>query len=114
MHRTRPVLQRSSNLVPLTERLYISVRFGLRVRAFSLEPDASKTILVHLCGQLTQSGYRMMDCQVESPHLLRMGARTIRRSDFLSILQENIDQSPHQVQWQLDWTWRGTSPESSP
>src|SRR5690554_5152304 len=81
---------------------------------FSLEPDASKTILVHLCGQLAQSGYRMMDCQVESPHLLRMGARTIRRSVFLSILQENIDQPPHQIQWQLDWTWRGTSPESSP
>lgn len=77
---------------------------------FSLETNASKTILVHLCGQLQDSGYQVMDCQVESPHLLRMGARTIPRPDFLSILKENIDRPPQQAQWQLEWSWQGRHP----
>lgn len=77
---------------------------------FSLETNASKTVLVHLCGELRRSGYALMDCQVESPHLLRMGARTIPRRVFLSILEENIDHPPRQVGWRLDWTWQGSRP----
>lgn len=77
---------------------------------FSLETNASKTILVHLCGELAQSGYRLMDCQVESPHLLRMGARTIPREQFLTILGETIDHPPRHNAWRLDWTWQGKRP----
>lgn len=77
---------------------------------FSLETNASKTILVHLCGELQQAGYRLMDCQVESPHLLRMGARTIPRQQFLTILGENIDHPPRHGHWRLDWTWQGKCP----
>ena len=76
----------------------------------ALETNGSKTVLVHRGGQLQDSGYQVMDCQVESPHLLRMGARTIPRPDFLSILKENIDRPPQPVQWQLEWTWQGRHP----
>lgn len=81
---------------------------------FSLETNASKTILVHLCGQLRDSGYQLMDCQVESPHLLSMGARTIPRATFLSILKSNIDRPPLREPWHLDWTGRGRHPETRP
>ncbi|MFW5825345.1 MAG: leucyl/phenylalanyl-tRNA--protein transferase [Marinobacter sp.] len=77
---------------------------------FSLETNASKVVLVHLCGQLLRSGFRIMDCQVESPHLLRMGARAVPRTDFLSILSANVDQPPHPDRWQLDWVWQGKRP----
>ena len=77
---------------------------------FSLETNASKAILVHLCGALAHSGYQLMDCQVESPHLLRMGARTIPRAQFLSILEENVDHPARQDHWRLDWTWQGRGP----
>lgn len=77
---------------------------------FSLETNASKSILVHLCGELRRNGYQLMDCQVESPHLLRMGARTIPRSDFLSILERNIDHPPRHNHWRLEWTWQGKHP----
>ncbi|MEI4850485.1 leucyl/phenylalanyl-tRNA--protein transferase, partial [Klebsiella pneumoniae] len=46
---------------------------------FSLETNASKVLMVHLANQLREWGYRIMDCQVESGHLLRMGARSIQR-----------------------------------
>ncbi|WP_166265864.1 leucyl/phenylalanyl-tRNA--protein transferase [Marinobacter caseinilyticus] len=74
---------------------------------FSLEPNASKVLLVTIAHQLGLWGYKMMDCQVESGHLLRMGARTIPRSDFLSILSNNVDSQPDQDSWSIRWRWPG-------
>lgn len=74
---------------------------------FSLETNASRVLLVHLGGQLAQWGYRILDCQVASDHLLRMGARTIPRAEFLSILNAAVDQSPEQASWTFQWCWPG-------
>ncbi len=51
---------------------------------FSRQRDASKIALVHLaqCGK-----YKLIDCQLENPHLLSMGAESISRSDYLMLLQ---------------------------
>ena len=74
---------------------------------FSLETKASKVLMVHLAHQLQLWGYRIMDCQVESRHLLTMGARTIPREEFLSILRMSIDQKPDQTDWTFRWRWPG-------
>lgn len=74
---------------------------------FSLETNASKVLMVHIAGQLDRWGYRLMDCQVESGHLLRMGARSIPRRQFLSILRDNVDRKPAQTSWHADWQWPG-------
>jgi leucyl/phenylalanyl-tRNA--protein transferase len=74
---------------------------------FSLETNASKVLMVHLAHQLADWGYRIMDCQVESPHLLTMGARCIPRSEFLSILRASVDRPPAQPDWNLTWQWPG-------
>lgn len=74
---------------------------------FSLETNASKVLMVHLANQLRAWGYRIMDCQVESGHLLRMGARCIPRSEFLSILKTCVDSSPDHDNWNLQWRWPG-------
>lgn len=75
---------------------------------FSRQNDASKVLLVHLAGQLKAWNYRVLDCQVESGHLLRMGATTISRSHFLSILEENVNTPPDQPSWQFRWRWNGS------
>ena len=51
---------------------------------FSRRRDASKIALVHLA----RSGkYDLIDCQLENPHLLSMGAESITRHDYLLLLQ---------------------------
>lgn len=74
---------------------------------FSLETNASKVLMVHLACQLALWGYRIMDCQVESSHLLKMGARCIPRREFLSILRASVDRSPNHSCWQIQWRWPG-------
>jgi leucyl/phenylalanyl-tRNA--protein transferase len=49
---------------------------------FSRVSDASKVALVALC----QSGYELIDCQLPSDHLKRMGATEIPRRDFMRLL----------------------------
>ncbi|HET6724596.1 MAG TPA: leucyl/phenylalanyl-tRNA--protein transferase [Gammaproteobacteria bacterium] len=49
---------------------------------FSRESDASKVALVHLC----RRGYDLIDCQIASSHLRRLGARPMPRREFLARL----------------------------
>jgi leucyl/phenylalanyl-tRNA---protein transferase len=50
---------------------------------FSLLPNTSKLALIRLC----QAGYfRLIDCQIESPHLRSLGARLIGRLSFDKLL----------------------------
>lgn len=75
---------------------------------FSLETNASKVLMVHLANQLAEWGYEIMDCQVESGHLMRMGAECISRTEFLSILEEHTDRIPDQSNWLFQWQWPGS------
>ncbi len=54
---------------------------------FSLVKNASKVALKGLVDHLIQRDFRLIDCQVTSGHLQRMGAREIPRKEFLGILQ---------------------------
>lgn len=54
---------------------------------FSIERDASKVALVHLTRLLTERGYRLIDCQVYSAHLISLGAEEITRSRFCRELE---------------------------
>ena len=69
---------------------------------FSLKPNSSKIAFVSLCEQLKKWGYALIDCQVENPHLVSLGATTINRADFLSILNANIDKLPLHQTWCFD------------
>ena len=53
---------------------------------FSLVSDASKVALVHLCRSLDDWGFGLVDCQVLTGHLVRMGAVQISRRDFVELL----------------------------
>lgn len=53
---------------------------------FSNVSDASKVALVYLA----QTDIDLIDCQLENPHLMSMGAEIILREDFLRILARQI------------------------
>lgn len=58
---------------------------------FSLVSDASKAALAHLWGELTARCFVLMDCQLLSPHLERLGAKHIPRRAFLALLAGAIN-----------------------
>lgn len=55
---------------------------------FSRVTDASKAALTHLCRNQPFGPIDLVDCQVASNHLTRMGAISIPRRDFLSLLRQ--------------------------
>ncbi len=61
---------------------------------FSVAPDASKVALVMLARALGAAGYRLLDCQVRSAHLYRMGAVDLPRRGFETLLARWCPQQP--------------------
>jgi leucyl/phenylalanyl-tRNA---protein transferase len=61
---------------------------------FSVERDASKVALAHLCAWLHAQGFLMIDCQMYTPHLASLGARELLRSEFEALLEKGVAASP--------------------
>lgn len=59
---------------------------------FSRVPDSSKIALVYLCRVLQEHGYPLIDCQMETSHLLSMGAQSMPRMMFCQQLAELVVQ----------------------
>ena len=53
---------------------------------FSLEPDASKVALYHLAEKLINNDYLLIDCQIYTLHLEKLGAEEISRNEYLEYL----------------------------
>jgi leucyl/phenylalanyl-tRNA--protein transferase len=66
---------------------------------FSFQPDASKTALVALSRHLDAHGFDLIDCQVTTDHLCRMGAVEIPRYRFLDILGRSLIRRPDPGVW---------------
>jgi leucyl/phenylalanyl-tRNA--protein transferase len=67
---------------------------------FSTETDASKVALVALMKQLTARGFRLLDCQLETPHLNSLGSRLMARRDFVRTVRD-LTRLPDQAgSWQ--------------
>lgn len=49
---------------------------------FAAEPDASKVALVHLVARLRAGGFRLLDTQMATDHMLRFGAVEISRRSY--------------------------------
>ena len=69
---------------------------------FTRVPDASKVALVSLVRQLQAWGFRIIDCQQSSPHVMRFGAEEIPRRDFLNHLTAALTLPDRQRHWQFD------------
>ena len=55
---------------------------------FSAQPNASKIALFVLTKHMLANGMPLMDCQVESPHLLTLGASMMPRAELIRTLNE--------------------------
>jgi len=66
---------------------------------FSLERDASKVALKRLAEACLARGVDLIDCQVASEHLGSLGAREIRRREFVARLQSAIPDLEPPAAW---------------
>jgi leucyl/phenylalanyl-tRNA---protein transferase len=57
---------------------------------FTRMRDASKVCFVYLVGRLKERGFSLLDCQIQNPHLARLGAREIPDTEYLWRLQEAL------------------------
>ena len=55
---------------------------------FSLVPSASKLALIYLARFMEQHGGRLIDCQLETPHLRSMGGRFISYEEYMAIVRD--------------------------
>jgi leucyl/phenylalanyl-tRNA--protein transferase len=53
---------------------------------FARAPDASKVALVHLVARLQAGGFKLLDTQMATDHMLRLGAVEIPRRDYRLLL----------------------------
>ena len=61
---------------------------------FSAERDASKVALKRLCDELISRDFRLIDCQMATPHLMSLGARLLPRSEFIEKLAQAVGTEP--------------------
>ena len=68
---------------------------------FSHVTDASKVALAALVRQLRAWDFSLIDCQTTSPHLIRLGAREMRRDRFLELVEEGVGAETRRGKWSL-------------
>jgi leucyl/phenylalanyl-tRNA---protein transferase len=67
---------------------------------FSRRTDASKIALVRLAAQLNRWGFPLIDCQLETDHLLSLGAEHMARRRFVREVARLVEQPA--PTWALD------------
>jgi leucyl/phenylalanyl-tRNA--protein transferase len=68
---------------------------------FTCVSNASKIALVALCDFLKGLSFDMIDCQVTTGHLMRMGAREIPRARFLKALEKSLKRPTLRGRWSI-------------
>lgn len=66
---------------------------------FSRVSDASKAALLALCRELVKRDFRVLDCQVQSPHLMTLGASLMPRETFRALLQDACTPRAQVLDW---------------
>lgn len=68
---------------------------------FARKNNASKAGFITLVHALEQSGFWLVDCQVETPHLVSLGARGIPRASFYEYLLNNTYEKTLVGKWRF-------------
>ena len=72
---------------------------------FSRRPDGSKIAMARLAAQLDRWGFPMIDCQLETDHLMSLGAEHMPRRQFVREVQRLVLEA--EPAWQFDDDLRG-------
>lgn len=68
---------------------------------FARVSNASKVSLAALCDFLTELSFDLIDCQVTTGHLKRLGAMEISRAQFLKKLEQSLKRPTLRGKWKL-------------
>ncbi len=80
---------------------------------FSRENNGSKIALVALVNHLQTKNYKLIDCQMTTDHLLRMGAEEISGKTFTQLLEKHVQTSEPDPNWSAGWNQTKHSQQSS-
>ncbi len=69
---------------------------------FTRKSNASKVAFVKLVEYLEKNSFGIIDCQIESEHLLSFGARLIPRALFLQQLEQFLDEPTIKGKWKFN------------
>jgi leucyl/phenylalanyl-tRNA--protein transferase len=69
---------------------------------FTKVENASKVALVSLVRQLQTWGFRIVDCQQSSPHVMRLGAEEIPRAEFVIDVAAAVKLPDRRGRWKFD------------
>lgn len=69
---------------------------------FSAESNGSKAAMFVLCQLMIRHSFVLLDCQVESPHLVSLGAKRMRRQEFASCLTQACEPQSQFPGWPAD------------
>jgi len=69
---------------------------------FATRANASKVAFATLVAQLERWDFDLIDCQIYSDHLARLGATEWPRSGFLSVLEQSLAKPTRRGRWQFD------------
>jgi leucyl/phenylalanyl-tRNA---protein transferase len=81
---------------------------------FAHTTNASKAGFIQFARGLQEWGFRLIDCQQETDHLVSLGARTISRELFLEYLEQNRYERTFQGRWSFGEDGNIVMPEESP
>jgi len=66
---------------------------------FSRQTNASKAAMLALCQQMVLNDFEILDCQVESPHLVSLGASLMPRNEFAAVLRQACKSNSQFLDW---------------
>ncbi len=69
---------------------------------FTRVSNASKVAFVGLVFQLKRWNFHFIDCQVKTEHMLRFGAKEVKRAQFLRMLRKALRAPTRRGRWSLD------------
>ena len=67
---------------------------------FSKKSDASKIALYYLCQNADNFGFELIDVQMETEHLVSLGAKGIERNKFIEYLEKSYKQTTFE-RWRI-------------
>lgn len=68
---------------------------------FSKKSNASKTALFYLVQYLKEKDFSFIDAQIHTPHTESLGAKAIRRKDFIELLKTALEYPTLKGKWQM-------------
>ncbi|WP_246745065.1 leucyl/phenylalanyl-tRNA--protein transferase [Thiospirochaeta perfilievii] len=66
---------------------------------FALESNSSKYGFITLALFLEEKGFKFIDCQQETQHLMSLGAKSVKRDNFYKLLNESLNFSTYKGNW---------------